>query len=298
MNYLITGASGFIGTNLVRALFASGHEVVYLGRKRSGRLDSRAAYFCWESGQAPPLDAMPRLDAVVNLAGEPVAQRWKPEVKQRIRESRVELTRQLVESLGRLKHKPGVLVNASAVGYYGDRGDEVLTEASGPGSDFLARLCVDWEREALRATEYGLRVITVRVGVVLGRDGGALAQMLPVFRWGLGGQFGNGRQWMPWIHVRDLVRMLVFAAETEGLRGAVNGSAPEPVRNSDFTRELGHALHRPAVFTVPRFLLHAALGEMAGFLVGSLRAIPKAAEGAGFQFEFRELRPALKELMS
>src|SRR5579863_8291625 len=187
MNYLITGATGFIGTKLVDALLTSGQSVTYLGRRRSSRLDSRAAYFCLEPGKAPPLDSMPRLDVVVNLAGEPVAQRWTNEVKRKIQESRVHLTRQLVEVIGRLKHKPSVLVNASAAGYYGDRGDEILTEASEPGSDFLASVCVDWEREALRATEYGLRVTTVRIGVVLGQGGGALAKMLPTFRLGLGG---------------------------------------------------------------------------------------------------------------
>ncbi|HEX4810232.1 MAG TPA: TIGR01777 family oxidoreductase [Bryobacteraceae bacterium] len=297
MNYLITGASGFIGTKLVDTLLASGHSVNYLGRKRSSRLDSRAAYFCLEPGKAPPLDSMPRLDTVVNLAGEPVAQRWTNEVKRKIHESRVQLTRQLVEAIGQLKHKPSVLVNASALGYYGDRGDEILTEASEPGVDFLARVCIDWEREALCAAEYGLRVTTVRIGVVLGQNGGALAKMLPLFRLGLGGRLGNGRQWMPWIHVQDLIRLFVFAAETKELSGAVNGSAPEPLRNADFTRELAHALHRPAVFTVPRFALHAALGEMAEFAFGSLRVVPKAAEDSGFRFEFRNLDGALRDLL-
>ncbi|HEX4228987.1 MAG TPA: TIGR01777 family oxidoreductase [Bryobacteraceae bacterium] len=297
MNYLITGATGFLGTNLVNALLAAGNEVNYLGRKRSTRLDSRAAYFCWQPGEVPPLDSMPRLDAVVNLAGEPIAQRWSAEVKRRIRDSRIQLTRQLVEALGRLKHKPSVLVNASAVGYYGDRGDEILIESSAPGSGFLAELCVDWEREALRATEYGLRVSSVRTGVVLGRGGGALQRMLPPFRWGLGGQFGNGRQWMPWIHVRDLIRLFIFAAETNRITGPINGGAPEPVRNADLTRALARALHRPALFALPRFALRAALGEMAEFLFASARMVPRAAEDAGFQFEFRELSAALRDLL-
>jgi uncharacterized protein len=281
----------------VDTLLAAGHEVNYLGRRRSPRLDSRAAYFCWQRGVAPPLDTMPRLDAVINLAGEPIAQRWNADVKRRIRDSRVQLTRQLVEGLGRLKHKPSVLVNASAVGYYGDRGDEILTETSAPGSDFLAELCVDWEREASRAANYSLRVAVVRIGVVLGREGGALPQMLPSFRWGLGGQFGNGRQWMPWIHVRDLIRLFIFAAETAQITGPMNASAPEPVRNADLTRELARALHRAALFAIPRFALHVALGEMAEFLFASLRAIPKVAEDAGFQFDFRSLTAALRDLL-
>jgi hypothetical protein len=202
-----------------------------------------------------------------------------------------------VEALGRLKHKPSVLVNASAVGYYGDRGDEILTETSAPGNDFLAGLCVDWEREALRAAEHGLRVSVMRTGVVLGREGGALQQMLPPFRWGLGGQFGNGHQWMPWIHVRDLIRLFIFAAETNQIAGPINGSAPAPLRNAEFTRELARALHRPALFALPRFALRAALGEMAEFLFASSRMLPKAAEDAGFQFEFRELSAALRDLL-
>jgi hypothetical protein len=297
MNYLIIGATGFLGTNLVNTLLDTGNEVNYLGRKRSTRLDSRAAYFCWQPGEAPPMDAMPRLDAVVNLAGEPIAQRWNTGVKRRIRESRIQLTHQLVEGLGSLKHKPSVLVNASAVGYYGDRGDEILTEASGPGSGFLAELCVDWEREAFRAAEFGLRVSVVRTGVVLGREGGALRQMLPPFRWGLGGQFGSGRQWMPWIHVRDLIRLFVFAAEANQIGGPINASAPKPVRNAEFTRELARALHRPALFAIPRFALRAALGEMTEFLFASSHMVPKAPEDAGFQFEFRSLDSALRDLL-
>jgi uncharacterized protein (TIGR01777 family) len=297
MNYLITGATGFLGTKLVDALLAAGHGVNYLGRKRSTRLDTRAAYFCWQPGQTPPLDTMPRLDAVVNLVGEPVAQRWNDEAKRRIRDSRIELTRQLVAGLGRLKNKPAVLVNASAVGYYGNRGDEILTESSAPGTGFLAELCVEWEREALRAAEYGLRVAVVRIGVVLGRAGGALQQMLPPFRRGLGARFGNGRQWVPWIHARDLIRLFVFAAETSNVSGPINGSAPEPVRNAELTRELARALHRLALFAVPRFALRAALGEMAEVLFESLRVVPKVAEDAGFQFEFRSLENALRDLL-
>ncbi|MGC2657099.1 MAG: TIGR01777 family oxidoreductase [Bryobacteraceae bacterium] len=298
MTYLLTGATGFLGTKLVNALLAEGHSVNYLGRKRSAHLDSRAAYFLWKPGEAPPLDTIPRFDVVVNLAGEPIAQRWNEEAKRRIRDSRVQLTHQLVDGLRQLKNKPAVLVSGSAVGYYGDRGDEILAEDAAPGQGFLAEVCVDWEREALRATEFGVRVVTVRTGVVLGTKGGALQQMLPLFRWGMGAKFGSGRQWMPWIHVQDLIGLFIFAAETELVRGAVNGSAPSPVRNADFTRALAHALHRPALFAIPRFALRAALGEMSDFLFGSLRAIPKVPEEAGFRFKFRELEPALQDLAS
>ena len=178
MDYLITGASGFIGRRLVGRLLALGHEVNYLGRKRSGTLDSRAAFHLWNPDEPPPLNSISRLDAIIHLAGEPVAQRWNDEVKQRIYSSRTEGTRKLVSAISELKHKPSVLVSASAVGYYGNRGDEILTEESTAGDDFLAKVCIDWEREASRAREFGLRVVIIRVSLALGREGGALKSML------------------------------------------------------------------------------------------------------------------------
>lgn len=297
MDYLITGATGFIGQQLVNNRLAAGHEVNYLGRRRSPTMDSRAAFHCWESGQAPPLDSVPTIDALIHLAGEPIAQRWNPDVKRRIRQSRVEGTHQLVTAMSKLRHKPSVLVSASAVGYYGDRGDEILTETSGPGNDFLAEACVEWEREAVRAREFGVRVVLVRISTVLGRDGGALPKMLTPFRLGLGGQFGNGRQWLPWIHIDDLVQMIIFAAENPALEGPVNGSAPKPVTNAEFTKTLASALHRPAILPVPRFALHLAMGEMAEVVFKSERVVPEAAERASFQFQYPGLREALRSLV-
>ncbi len=297
MDYLITGASGFIGQRLVNRVLASGNEVNYLGRRRSSRLDSRAAFHRWDAGQPPPLDSVPTVDAIIHLAGEPIAQRWNSDVRRRIRESRVEGTRQLVSAIAGLRHKPSVLISASAVGYYGDRGDEILTESSMPGNDFLAQLCVDWEQEALRAREVGLRVVLIRIATVLGREGGALKQMLPAFRLGIGGKFGNGRQWMPWIHLDDLVELLIFSAENPSVEGPLNGSAPRPVTNAEFTRVLAAAVHRPAIFPIPKFALKLALGEVAEFVFKSERVIPELAERAGFSFQFPEIGAALRTLV-
>jgi uncharacterized protein len=297
MNYLLTGASGFIGSKLVDLLLSQGHSINYLGRKRSQHLDSRAAFHHWNTSELPPLDSVPRLDAVVHLAGEPVAQHWTPEVKRRIYNSRIMGTRSLVSAIGQLDYKPSVLISASAIGYYGNRGDEVLTEQSSPGSDFLAEVCRDWEQEASRAREFNVRVVPIRIGVVLGRNGGALKQMLPIFRLGLGGKLGSGKQWMPWIHVHDLARLIAFAAESREIESPLNG-VRQPVTNAVFTRELGHTLGRPTLFTVPKFALKAAFGEMADTILSSARVLPEAAMKAGFDFQFQELGPALDEAVS
>lgn len=299
MTYLLTGATGFVGRRLAALLLAGGHGVSYLGRKRSPGFDSRAAFFLWEDAQntLPPLETVPRTDAVVHLAGEPVAQRWTAEAKQRIRLSRVAGTRNLVAAMGRLKHKPKVLVSASAVGYYGNRGDEVIMEASGPGSGFLADVCVEWEREADVAAVFGVRVVHVRIGIVLGPGGGALGKMLKPFQFGLGGTLGDGRQWMPWIHRDDLARMFQFAAENETVSGVWNGVAPEPVTNGVFTKALARVLARPALLPAPRFAVRLALGEMADVLFDSIRAVPAAAEKAGFSFEYRDLDVALRAVL-
>jgi uncharacterized protein len=296
MNFLVTGATGFIGRTLVASLLSRGHSVNYLGRKRSKELDSRAAFFYWNLQESPPLDldSVPRLDAVIHLAGEPIAQRWTKEIKQRIYSSRVDGTRAIVRGLEQLRHKPSVLISASAIGYYGDRGDEVLTEDSAPGTDFLAQVCFDWEREALRACEFGLRVVPVRIAPVFGRNGGALQKMLTPFKLGLGGKLGSGRQWMSWIHLDDLVALLLFAAENSALSGPINGTSPVPVTNAEFTATLSRALHRPALFPAPRFALRLALGELADSVLASERVIPRAAQNAGFSFWYPELAVALR----
>jgi len=293
----ITGASGFIGRRLLKTLAQSGHELLALSRHAGTNLPNGVALSVWDpaAGEPPP-DALRGADAIVHLAGENVAQRWTDAAKRRIRESRVAGTRNLVAALAGLPRKPAALVCASAVGYYGSRGDETLTEESAPGADFLARACVDWEQEARAAESLGIRVARLRIGVVLDSRGGALKKMLPAFRLGVGGRLGAGRQWMPWIHLADLAALVQFALERP-VHGAVNAVAPQPVTNAGFTRELGRAIHRPAILPAPAFALRLALGEMSEILLGSQRALPKAAEAAGFRFRFPEIGPAFADLL-
>ena len=294
MTYLVTGATGFIGTRLVTRLLARGDAVIYLARKRNERLPSQAAFHPWDTSKRPDLDALPRIDAIFHLAGEPIAQRWSREVKKRIRDSRVEGTKNLVAALRNVRHPPAVLVSASAVGYYGESGDRILTESAPAGEDFLAVICKEWEAEAERAREFGLRVVPIRIATVIGKGGGALEAMLPAFRLGAGAKFGDGRQWMSWIDVDDLARLFLFAADTASLQGPLNGSSPLPVTNAEFTRTLGKVLRRPAILAVPKFALRLLLGEMSEFLFTSLRVVPQAAEQAGFQFERPEIGTALR----
>ncbi len=298
MNCLLTGATGFIGRRLTDRLLADGHSVNYLARQRSNDLDSRAAFHYWDRKEEPRLESVPRLDAVFHLAGEPVAQRWTAEVKARIVESRVGGTAKLVAAIGKLRYKPSVFVSTSAVGLYGDRGDEILTEQSAPGQGFLADVCKDWEREAGRAREFGLRVVLLRVATVLGKNGGALKPMSVPFKLGIGGRFGDGKQWMPWIHLDDLVSLYIFAAQVSAAEGPLNAAAPETVTNEQFTKTLGKVLGRPTLIPAPRFALRAVLGELAGFVLGSQRVIPEATERAGFAFQYGRLEPALRQILS
>lgn len=300
MTYLITGATGFLGKRLVEMLLADGHSVNYLARRLDRSMDARAAFHWWEKPEStlPPLSSVPRCDAVIHLAGEPIAQRWTDEVKSRIRVSRINGTRNLVEALGLMRHKPQVLVSSSAVGYYGDRGNDVLTEESKPGNGFLAQICAEWEQEADRAKALGLRVVQVRTGIVLAHGGGALKQMLPPFEFGLGGRLGNGNQWMSWIHREDLLRIFRFAADTVTVQGPLNGTAPEPVTNAEFTHILAQTIHRPALIPVPKLGLRLLLGEMAEFLFDSTRAVPSAAKRHGFSFLYNQLPDALASILT
>ena len=297
MTYLITGATGLIGTALVNKLLAGEHAINYFGAHRSSAFDSRASFHCWNRDAAPDFQGMPRLDAVVNLRGESIAQRWTAAVKKRIYHSRVTGTRQLVDGLAKLRYKPKVLVSASAVGYYGDRGEEVLTESSSRGPGFLADVCASWEREALRAEQLGIRVVLIRIAMVLSDKGGALQQMLTPFRFGLGGKFGDGQQWMPWVELNDLVRLFVFAAENDCVSGLLNGCSPEPVRNLDFTKALGDAIHRPTFMPVPELALKAVLGQSANFILASQRVVPQRTEEFGFGFESQNIASTLQSLV-
>ncbi len=222
--------------------------------------------------------------------------RWTKSKKKRILNSRVGGTWNLIAGLRAMDSPPSVLVSASAVGYYGSRHDEELTEEAPAASGFLAEVCQEWEAAALTAEELGVRVVTIRIGLVLGKEGGAMARMLPIFKLGAGGNLGNGKQWMPWIHVKDLARLFVFAAEHDTLSGPVNGSAPNPVRNRDFTRAVGRSVRRPTLFPAPAFALRLAVGEFAEVLLASQRVLPRAAQDAGFEFRYSNIDAALAEL--
>ncbi len=279
MKVVITGGSGFIGRAIAERLRVGGHTVTAV----SLRTPPGPAFFTG-------------CDAVVHLAGEPVAQRWTGAAKQRIMDSRVQGTRTLIAALR--QHPPPVLVSASAIGYYGSRGDEILTEDSQPGADFLGQVAVAWEQEARAAEQFGVRVVTPRIGAVLGRGGGALPKMALPFRFGVGGRLGNGKQWTSWIHLDDLIALVEFSIMTTAVRGAVNAVAPNPVTNADFTRALAAALHRPAIFPVPAAVLKLVLGEMSQVVLASQRVIPEAALRAGFQFRFTEVGDALRQIFA
>jgi uncharacterized protein len=293
MRALITGATGFIGRRLAGRL----QRPVVLSRRpaRARELLGDVQAYAWEPEAAPPpAEALREVDVVFHLAGEPVAAgRWTAARRARIRSSRVESTRNLVAALEASPARPRVLVAASAVGFYGSRGDEVLDESSPPGDGFLAGVCAAWEAAALRAQALGVRVVTPRIGIVLGKGGGALARMIPPFKLGLGGPLAGGRHWMSWIHLDDLVGILLHAAHSEDLRGAVNAVGPGPVTNLQFTRALAAALHRPAIFPVPRFALRLMFGELASELLASQRAVPSVAEKTGFRFQYSTVEQAL-----
>jgi uncharacterized protein (TIGR01777 family) len=294
----ISGASGLIGRRLLKTLAAEGHALQVLSRHAGTNMPGNIKVFPWDPSKGePPAEAFRDADAVIHLAGEPVAQRWNDEVKRKIRESRVAGTANLVNVLAKLPNRPKTLVCASAIGYYGSRGDEVLTESSTPGSDYLAGVCVDWEKAAQAAEPFGVRVVRVRTGVVLDAKGGALAKMLPPFKMGVGGKVGTGRQWMSWIHADDLAGIFSWALTGTG-SGPVNGVAPNPVTNSDFTAALASTLKRPALFPVPTLALKVLFGEMSEVLLGSQRVLPKAAEAGGYRFRFPELRAALADTLA
>jgi hypothetical protein len=281
----------------MKSLATDGHSLNVLSRHAGTNMPGGVRLSVWDPPKGePPAEGLRDSDAVIHLAGEPVAQRWNADVKQRIRDSRVTGTRNLVAALAKLPRRPEILICGSAVGYYGSRGDEILVESSAPGTGYLAEVCTEWEKEAMAAEPLGIRVVRLRTGVVLDPRGGALARMLPPFRMAVGGKIGSGKQWMPWIHIQDLVGLIQFAL-ARPLTGAVNGVAPYPVMNADFTKALGAAVKRPAIFPVPGFALRLLFGEMADVLMASQRVVPKEAEAAGFPFRYAQLGPALADLL-
>lgn len=300
MRVLLTGATGFLGRALGAELFRQGHEVLAWVRdpaRARARLGERTELVGAYGGEPLLRAAVERCEAVVNLAGEPVLARWTEGHRAALRASRVDLTARLVSALAGSGSRPRVLLSGSAVGFYGDRGDERLTEKSSQGTGFLAELCAAWEAAARRAEAAGLRVVLLRTGIVLGREGGALPRMLTPFRLGLGGRLGAGHQFMPWIHVEDWVRAVVFVLGDERARGALNLTAPEPPTNREFTRALARALRRPALFPAPRFGLRALFGEGASVLLESQRAQPARLLELGFTHAFPTLDAALRDLL-
>lgn len=290
----VTGASGFVGRALVTRLRERGYAVIALGRGAAGAgLPDDVEFRRFDPGAGvPDPAAFEGADAVLHLAGEPVAGRWTPGKKHAIFASRVDGTRTVVASLAASTQRPSVLVCASATGYYGARGDERLDEAAPPGDDFLARVCLAWEREAAAAETLGIRSVRLRTGIVLG-EGGALTAMLPLFRTGLGGSFGGGSQFLPWIHLDDLIELYLFAFERTDIAGALNAVTPDYATNARFAQALGAALHRPALLPAPAFALRAVLGEFAQTLLGSQLVLPARAQDAGFTWRQPYLEDAL-----
>jgi len=288
-----------IGKAISDALTRDGHTVGRLARPTRGAY-AQTGDVLWDP-VAGAFDAATAdgVDAVVHLAGASIAGgRWTAARKRLLRSSRIEATRHLVTSLGALERPPRIFLGASAVGYFGDRGDELLDEQSAPGADFLATLTQDWEREQATAARFGARVVSMRFGIVLAKNGGALPRMAMPFKFGAGGRLGAGRQWMSWIALPDVVGIAKFALDTAALAGPLDAVAPEPARNADFTRALAEVLHRPAIFPAPAFALRLALGEMAdGLLLSSQRVFPRRLQGSGYAFEQTDLRAALREAL-
>jgi len=304
MKVLVIGGSGFVGAALSRELSGAGHEVVVSTRKKT----TSRRKLTWNPPELIAPDVIATFDAVINLAGESIfTERWTSDRKERIRSSRVDTTRALVQSLEKISpdptlknegnKKPHVLISASAIGYYGPHGDEDVNEGTLPGSDFLAAVCEEWEAAALRANELGIRVVIARLGLVLGEGGGALLKMLGPFKAFVGGYIGSGRQWMSWVHIDDITRFIRYALEHESVSGPFNITAPQPVRNREFSSALGRALGRPSFFPVPALAIKLALGESGDVLLTGQRVISEKALKAGYTFKYTDVNEALKAIL-
>lgn len=292
MKIAITGATGFIGAALVRRLQSAGHSVLRIGRKRNGAAPPDVA---WDAATTLDAAALEGVNGVVHLAGESIAQRWSDAVRRAIRDSRVQGTALLAQTLAGLERKPAVLVSMSAIGIYGNRGDELLDESASPGSGFLPDIAAAWESSADAARGAGIRVVHPRLGIVLSPGGGALAKLLPIFSLGIGGKIGSGRQWMSWISLTDTLRALEFALTTPTLEGAVNVTAPNPVTNAEFTAVLGRVLRRPTFAPVPEFAIELLYGDMGrATVIEGQRVVPRKLLDAGFRFEQDALESALR----
>jgi uncharacterized protein len=300
MKVFMTGANGFVGTNLCAALLAEGHDITAVVRSEGSASGLPARVSRLKGDPTKPgewQNAVPGHDVLINLAGASIFKRWSPKYKQLLRDSRLFTTRNLVDAIPAESGSALTLLSTSAVGYYGATGDEELDESSPGGDDFLARLAQDWEAEALRGSDKGARVALMRFGVVLGRDGGALEQMVRPFRLFAGGPIGNGRQWFSWIHVRDLCRAVLFLVSRPDVRGPVNFTAPAPVRNRELARSIGKVLHRPAFMPAPGFIISLVLGEFGSVILKGQRVVPGILTAMGFRFEYPDIDAALRNCL-
>ena len=298
MKIFITGGSGFVGTNLAFYLLEKGHSVIAVGTSSAHKVIEHDKFHYISSDttiKGDWQDSLKDIDAVINLAGKNIFKRWSDTYKDQIYTSRILTTRNLVEAIA--EHKDIIFCSTSAVGYYGDRADEVLKEDALPGNDFAAKLCRDWEKEAFHAQAKGVRVAAMRFGVVLGKDGGALAKMVPAFKSFAGGPLGSGLQWFPWIHMDDLIAAIIFILETPDLKGPVNFCSPNPVRHRDFANALGQVLNRPSVLKAPSFMIRMIMGEMGKSLMSSQRTIPDKLLKQGFKFQYPDINNALYNLL-
>jgi hypothetical protein len=297
MRILITGGTGFIGAHLCGQLLEAGHQLVVFSR-RPEQVESLCGQAVEAIGSLDEITPQSEFDAVINLAGEPIAdKRWSARRKQLLMESRLETTRKLVQAVAAMHRPPSCLINASAVGFYGDQGDRPVDESTLPHEEFSHELCRLWEQAANKAAEYGVRVCIVRIGLVVGPGGGFVSRMLPAFKLGLGGPLGNGRQWMSWVHRSDLVRLFEWLLTHDQARGVYNGTAPNPVTNREFTRTLAKVLHRPACLPMPAFAAKALFGEMSRLLLTGQRVYPKRVTDAGFEFNYPQLQAALESVL-
>ena len=302
MNILITGGTGFVGTGLIPRLVADGHRITVLTRsqKKAKAASSNISYLTADPTQKGPWqEAIKDHDVLINLAGASIFDsRWTADYKLLLRESRIKTTRNLVAGIPEGRDREITLFSTSAVGYYGFQGDEELTEASPPGKDFLAQLAVEWEGEALKAQAKGVRVVITRFGIVLGEKGGALDQMIPLFRKFVGGPIGSGRQWFSWVHIRDLVEAFVFLLKNHDISGPVNLCAPHPVRNGELAKAIGRALNRPSFLPAPGFMIKLVLGEFGSVILEGQRVIPRRLLDKGFVFQYPDIDKALQNIVS